>query len=142
MLSKMVLLYAWGRVMSLCVCHDSVAWLGNTDGSYTVFSDYKWLGASLKGWCSHPDSASWFWKVKIPAKIQFFAWLVVLNALPTNDLRRNCGLSASAACGHCSCSVESISYVLRDCPHAREIWLRIGVHAFPNFSRNGRYSPG
>ncbi|KAK7246514.1 hypothetical protein RIF29_41383 [Crotalaria pallida] len=115
------------------VFDDSVVWLGNSDGSYTVSSAYRWLGVTVKNWHSNPDSASWVWKVKIPAKIQFFAWLVMLSALPTNELRCNRGLAASAACSRCSCTSESVSHVLRDCPHAHEVWFRIGVHAYPNF---------
>ncbi|KAK7282258.1 hypothetical protein RIF29_10902 [Crotalaria pallida] len=115
------------------VCQDTVVWIGNSDGIYTVSSAYRWLGESLKGWCCHPGSSSWVWRLKVPAKIQFFAWLVSLDALPTNAFRMRRNLCSSAACDRCSSSEESLSHVLQDCPHAHEVWLRLGFSTLPNF---------
>ncbi|KAE8722761.1 hypothetical protein F3Y22_tig00013680pilonHSYRG00053 [Hibiscus syriacus] len=47
------------------------------------------------------------------------------NKLLTNDERCKRGISESASCHRCSCSIESVLHVLRDCPSTSALWNRI-----------------
>ncbi|KAK7245668.1 hypothetical protein RIF29_40516 [Crotalaria pallida] len=76
---------------------DVVRWNGNLEGVYTAASGYQWLGIQSK------------------------------DALPVDVLGFHRGLSVSSGCPHCSASHETILHCLRDCPFAKEIWLRLGL---------------
>lgn len=87
---------------------------------------YLWLLHSQRN-LSNQQNWKWIWKTSAPAKVQFLLWLIAHEALPTNDLRHKRGLASSSSCQRCSCSVEDILHVLRDCPHAREVWYSSGM---------------
>ncbi|KAK7269712.1 hypothetical protein RIF29_22446 [Crotalaria pallida] len=117
-------------------CPDQVIWGGNSNGLYSIADAYVWLGSIYKGWTVLTESANWVWKLHIPAKLQWFSWLMAHNALPTNLFRLNRGLCSSSACTRCSGGDESVLHVLRDCPHAREdrdsfaeAWPTVGGNA-------------
>lgn len=69
----------------------------------------------------------WVWRTSAPAKVQLLIWLILHDALPTNDLRYRRGLASHAGCQRCSGNGEHILHVLRDCPHSREVWYRSGL---------------
>ena len=51
-----------------------------------------------------------------------FTWLVLYGQILTNKNQLRRGLVADQGCGICGAVRESISYVLRACPSAREVW--------------------
>ena len=76
---------------------DSLIWLGNRKGSFTVKSAYYVdkelveLEAASASSSNHLASPFWkkIWQVNVPSKVKIFAWRVCLDGLPTLlNLRR------------------------------------------------------
>ncbi|KAJ1430774.1 Ribonuclease H-like superfamily [Sesbania bispinosa] len=111
---------------------DCFIWAPSPSGVYSTWSAYAWLRESP---APHDDSTPWkkFWKCKLSEKIKFLLWLILHKALPTNAFRAHCHLSDSPSCPRCSNNMESILHCIRDCPHSREIWLRMGLCHLSNF---------
>lgn len=63
----------------------------------------------------------------MPGKIQYLIWLLLHNALATNALRHKCGLASNPYCDQCSGNEESSLHCLRECTHAKEVYLRVGM---------------
>ncbi|KAL6499590.1 hypothetical protein OROGR_027500 [Orobanche gracilis] len=63
-----------------------------------------------------------------------FIWLSMHDAIQVNanGFRRN--LVESAACSRCSSPWEDTMHCLRDCPHSKELWLKMGVVSWANFN--------
>lgn len=112
---------------------DAWTWKENSTGCYTVRDAYGWLNARGRvvagntGW-------SWIWKLKVPEKIRLFVWRVLQGAVQTNEKRFSCHLTDSPTCTRCSAQVEDRLHCLRDCPHSRELWLKLGAHSWPGFN--------
>lgn len=111
---------------------DCWTWQWCKDGVYTVSSAYSWLLKNARSWDETKDWR-WVWKTKAPAKVQFLLWLVLHNALPTNSLRHLRGMAAMGTCKRCYGNEEHIMHCLRDCPHSREMWMRLGLWVHPSF---------
>lgn len=79
---------------------DCWSWKGNNEGIYNASSGYSWLNSRMLI-VSSPMDWKWIWKLHVPAKIQFFIWLVCHQALPTNAMRHRRHLSASPLCKRC-----------------------------------------
>lgn len=75
------------------------------------------------------------WKTPVSAKVRHLLWLILHHAIPTNMMRHNRGMSLVGTCQRCSGSVEDILHCLRDCPHSREVWMRLGFWVHPTFFR-------
>lgn len=99
---------------------------------YTAASGYRWLLRTARDWNSS-QNWEWVWKLPAPAKVQYLIWLILHRALPTNAFRHQRGLLTSHNCQRCSSNVEDIIHCLRDCPHARELWIRLGLVQHPWF---------
>lgn len=76
---------------------DSWTWKNHVDDIYTASSSYKWLLERSRKLDTSLDW-KWIWKSKAPAKIQFLIWLIVHDALPTNDTRARRGFTSSQNC--------------------------------------------
>lgn len=111
---------------------DSWVWEPGRTGKYTVKEAYAWLNASQRD-RSGSRNYSWVWKLGVPEKIRLFVWKIIHEALPTNRHRFRCHIAANAACGSCSSHSEDVIHCLRECPHAREVWLRIGAPSWSGF---------
>jgi len=74
-----------------------------------------------------------FFCIKVPAKLQNFLWLCFYNALPINVRQHHCNMVASPSCTRCSSPIEDILHCLRDCPHSRELWLRLNMGRYNTF---------
>lgn len=112
--------------------NDSWVWKGAKDGVYNVSSGYDWLLADSSTW-DNSVSWNWVWKTKVPAKVQFLIWLIIQKALPTNSIRFRCRFADNPSCQRCSVIEESLLHYLRDCPHLKEVWLRLGMGSHPPF---------
>ncbi|KAL6555008.1 hypothetical protein OROGR_006266 [Orobanche gracilis] len=108
------------------------------DGNYTTAAGYAHLNALNRPPNSHPVWKR-LWKLMVHEKCKFFMWLALHDSVPSNAYRHHCHLSPSAACARCSASVEDTVHCLRDCPHAKELWLRSGCDIFPNFFSLNRW---
>lgn len=47
--------------------------------------------------------------------------------------------ASSPLCSRCSHPVERILHCLRDCPHSKEVWGRLGALAWRHFDAQGVY---
>lgn len=111
---------------------DCWVWKGNKEGVYTVASGYSWLLRTARDWVSNRNW-KWVWKLPAPAKVQHMVWLLLHHALPTNALRFKRGMSNSPNFQRCSGNIEDILHCLWDCPHIKELWMRLGLVQNPPF---------
>ena len=61
------------------------------------------------------------WKLKIPLKIKIFFWFLQRGVILTKDNLARKNWKGSLKCCFCNCN-ESITHLLFDCHHAKEIW--------------------
>ncbi|KAK7260569.1 hypothetical protein RIF29_26721 [Crotalaria pallida] len=116
-------------------CSDVIRWSESIDGIYTARTAYLWLGQHVNEWDTSNNN-SWIWNSNIPAKTQRLIWLATKNVVPTNSLRYSRGLSTTMHCTRCSHVNETIFHCFRDCPHAKEVWMRIGMLDKSSFLSN------
>lgn len=107
-------------------------WDNSSSGVYTVSDGYAWLYKYHRGE-EVVEDWKWIWKLPVPEKVRVFVWLCIHDALPLNNNFVKCNMAASAACSRCSSDVEDILHALRDCPHSRELWNRLGATRWRNF---------
>lgn len=113
---------------------DRWIWSGNSRGTYSAASGYRWL-LSISRTFHEDEDWRWEWRASAPAKVQLLLWLILHDALPTNDLRLRRGLTMNGGCQRCSGSREHTLHVLRDWPHSREVWFRCGMRPTQAFFR-------
>ena len=109
---------------------DSIIWLGNKRGVFTVRSAYyvalPIVDNSEEGECSSLDSRTRLWKkvwqLKLPAKVRIFAWRACIDGLPTRLNLAKRGLNVGAGCPLCEKAVESSSHALIYCNKLCEVW--------------------
>jgi len=61
------------------------------------------------------------WKLKIPLKIKIFFWFLQRGVILTKDNLARKNWKGSLKCCFCNCN-ESITHLLFDCHHTKEIW--------------------
>lgn len=97
---------------------DQPCWTHAGNGIFSASSAYEFIckeGSDLSGW-------KWLWKLKVPSKLKTFTWLILLNKLPTNELRNHRGLCQSGLCPRCNLEIEDINHLFRGCPKAKDFW--------------------
>lgn len=111
---------------------DAWRWNQEPHGHFTSRSAYAWLNRRAE---ETPEHQVWnqLWHLKVAEKCKFMVWLGLHQALPVNARRHACSMAASAGCGRCSATVEDILHCLRDCPHSKEVWNRLGCGSFGGF---------
>ncbi|XP_039010132.1 uncharacterized protein LOC120138791 [Hibiscus syriacus] len=62
--------------------------------------------------------------------VQFKAWMVILDRLPTRDRLVRFGVVTDDACGLCAAGQESRNHLFLDCSYAKEVWGTILLHVF------------
>lgn len=102
---------------------DEVGWKGIDDNLFSVKSAYN----SLTDRTCNEDNTSWksILRVRVPNRIRAFAWLVKRGRIMCNAERRRRGFTLNEICSVCGAAVEDVSHVIRDCPKAREVWLKV-----------------
>ena len=116
--------------LSHSLLEDSLYWLGNKKGFFTVKSAYyvakELVEFGAAGESSSNHQASPFWKkicqLNVPPKVKIFAWHVRLDGLPTMLNLRRRGLNTVGFCQICDKDLESISHALFHCNHAKQTW--------------------
>ena len=71
--------------------------------------------------------------MKAPAKLSFFVWLCLHNALPTNAFCHARRLALSLNCAKCFVGVKDVIHGLRDCSYSRCLWEKMGFSSSMNF---------
>ncbi|XP_075674939.1 uncharacterized protein LOC142644147 [Castanea sativa] len=109
---------------------DSVFWLHNSRGLFTVKSAYHvarrlltdayWGGSSRE--CAAANVWTAIWKLRLPNKIKVFAWRACHEILPTaaNLTRRK--VITEDKCSVCTWETESTIHALWDCVAVQDIW--------------------
>src|ERR1044072_8595275 len=112
---------------------DKWIWSSSNTGKYTVKDAYSWsMAPSQQG--NIDEQWNWVWKTKIPEKLKMFMWLILHKALQVNAHRYHCKMAPSPNCTRCSGEIEDVLHCLRVCPHARELWSRLGALSWRNFN--------
>ncbi|WMV55749.1 hypothetical protein MTR67_049134 [Solanum verrucosum] len=105
---------------------DTLRWIHHSKGIFTVSSAYKNLnqmGTQLR-------FLPWklIWKVKIPYKVTVFTWLVVKEAVLTQENLMKRGIHMCPRCFFCEQQAETINHLFLHCKVVRQLW-----HLFTSF---------
>lgn len=101
---------------------DDQIWKGTANRVYYVKPAYN-LFFNGSSW---PDySFTSLWKLKIPLKLQIFAWHIAQGKILSNEERVRRQLTFDASCGICEWPIETTLHILRDCYKTRGTWNSI-----------------
>ena len=109
---------------------DSLIWIGNKKGTFTVKSAYHIASSMVDldedGECSSGNERTSLWKriwhQKIPPKLKIFAWRTCVNGLPTMFNLNHRGIHCSSFCPLCDKAIETTAHALFHCDHAKLTW--------------------
>lgn len=134
MMSEQVLAL-FNKVLPKCIQDEEDRWCWDPGNTYYYSSKegYTWLRDTNQPSIPAADWG-WIWNIKVPEKVKVFLWLTLHQALPVNSNRFKCHLTHSESCSRCSSAREDCLHCLRDCPHSRELWAKLGAWSWPNFS--------
>lgn len=125
------------KSIPLCVTFvvDTLTWLFNASGTYTVKSGYNFLAREElhNRFPSHSDNNSELWKLiwglNVPNKIKNFVWRSGKDAiLAKKNLKRRKILNEDT-CDQCGQAEESVLHAIWECSRLSPIW-----DAKPDFS--------
>ena len=116
--------------LSYSLPEDSIMWMGNKCGVFTVKSAYyvalPLVEKSKVGECSTIDCRTRLWKkmwqLTLPAKIRIFSWKACMDGLPTRLNLAKRGLNIEAKCPLCEKALESTSHALIQCDKLGDVW--------------------
>nr|XP_023892943.1 uncharacterized protein LOC112004933 [Quercus suber] len=109
---------------------DSLIWIGNKRGVFTIKSAYH-IAANLLddsdfGECSSgdPNAYLWksLWKLKLPGKIKIFSWIACVDGLPVYVRMVERGIKADFDCPVCGEKLECLLHALVSCDFALSVW--------------------
>lgn len=119
-------------IMSSAPASDSLAWLAEKSGDYTVKTGY---GVERVGLIPHQGADPPFdwlkniWNLKTSPKVKDFLWKVKRQAIPVSANLEARGM-ASFPCSRCG-GVEDDLHVFLLCPFAAQAWSLLPVTAIP-----------
>lgn len=99
---------------------DSIFWLHNKNGVYSVRSGYH-VARQIMEEANQGESSlvgtpnsMWakLWKLNVPKKIKVFGWSVCHNILPTRENLVHRKVVENVSCELCQCASESVLHVL------------------------------
>lgn len=98
---------------------DVRCWMDKPAGNCRYKSLFKYLQPRNYG-----PAFPWrdVWKLNVLHKLQFFAWRVLLDTLPTRAQLARWDSSISPLCLICRVGDETINHLLIRCPFARSLW--------------------
>ena len=81
----------------------------------------------------HPDAAR-IWATRLPSKVKFFGWLLLLGRLNTraNLLHKNIRRRDEANCELCQGVLETDEHIFVHCSRAAAVWSRLGISLTPS----------
>ena len=79
-----------------------------------------------------PDAAR-IWATKLPSKVKFFGWLLILGRLNSraNLCHKNIRARDEANCEFCPGVLEADEPIFFLCSRARVVWSRLGINLLP-----------
>ncbi|KAK7282263.1 hypothetical protein RIF29_10909 [Crotalaria pallida] len=104
--------------------NDSVAWMADVSGCFTLKSAYNLLRGHTNLTQIVDNKFDKVWKWKGPQRIRSFLWKICHDKLLTNSerMKRNMGVDNSCPC--CLNNEETILHMLRDCSINIPFWQR------------------
>ena len=114
--------------MSYNLPEDSLIWIGNKKGSFTVKSAYhitsSMVDSDEDGESGNARTSLWkrIWHQKIPPKLKIFARRTYVNGLPTMFNLNHRGIHCSSFCPLCDKAIETTAHALFHCDHAKLTW--------------------
>ena len=111
---------------------DSIIWLGNKKGSFSVKSAYYMAKRILEkedhGESSLGDLCASLWKrmwhLNIPGKIRIFAWRLCMNAIPTLTNLFKKGIQMDVTRPICKKDPETVEHAIIKCVSAKAVWAK------------------
>lgn len=99
---------------------DCPIWVGtpNGNGKFSVSTAYSRINNGEIA----PVHWAWIWKLKIPAKLKTFLWIILNDSLPTNSLRTHRGMIPMSFCPRCDETPEDANHLFRLCSKPKDIW--------------------
>ena len=116
--------------LSRRVVLDSISWLHNKNGKFTIKSTYK-VARKMRGNGNRAESSGgcvgkliWpgLWKLCIPNKIKFFGWRACNNILPTRCNLEKRRIINEDKCHICTREAESAVHVLWGYAMVQDVW--------------------
>ncbi|XP_019173838.1 PREDICTED: uncharacterized protein LOC109169412 [Ipomoea nil] len=109
-----------GKVLTSAEIQDELGWSMEINGKFTVRSMYQ----ALVGDHRNAPDGMWrrIWRMKVPARVSMFLWLLRHKKLLTNVERAKRKLTADPFCFLCAGKVEDLQHLFRECPAAKGIW--------------------
>ena len=108
---------------------DSIFWVGNSSGVFSISSAYKLLESSYEvdleeSSSGKVDGSLWkaIWSAKVPHKIRVFAWRAARNILPIKTKLFDRNIIPSFTCDLCNKDPETSSHALLEFSSARLVW--------------------
>ncbi|KAL4329123.1 hypothetical protein AHAS_Ahas13G0268600 [Arachis hypogaea] len=103
---------------------DGLRWNPANDGNFSISSTYRILE-------NHGEETDQIWRIIWkwggPERIKCFIWLVVRERIMTSHRRaRIFGMNSS--CHRCTGVEENTIHMLRDCPVASRVWVKLIHH--------------
>ena len=100
---------------------DKIWRVPSCKGKFDVRSFYNVLAYK------EPSSFPWksIWCTKVPLKVAFFVWIVVLGRIPTFDNLRKRNLIVINRCCLCKLDGETVDHLLLQCEIACSLWYAI-----------------
>lgn len=79
--------------------------------------------------CGLPPCPNWMfiWNNKAPLKVQFFAWLLAKDRLPTKRNLHKKNIVSSPDCDLCNTPEETASHLCLHCPFAAAFWNNLHI---------------
>ena len=114
--------------MSYNLPEDSLIWIGNKKGSFTVKSAYhitsSMVDSDKDGESGNARTSLWkrIWHQKIPPKLKIFARRTYVNGLPTMFNLNHRGIHCSSFCPLCDKAIETTAHAFFHCDHAKLTW--------------------
>jgi len=80
----------------------------------------------------NPDAAR-IWATKLPSKVKFFGWLLLLGRLNSraNLCHKNIRTRDEANCEFCPDVLETDEHIFVLCSRSRAVWSRLGINLLP-----------
>lgn len=114
---------------------DYIAWHLTKSGVFSVRSAYykQWeanFGEEDNGLARYSSAPHpvWkkLWKLKVPAKVKFFIWRCLHNAIPCFSVLANRHVGNISQCP-CQGGAEDISHLLFKCTRSQAVWEALGI---------------
>jgi len=109
---------------------DSLMWMHENNGSYSVKSGYKaiqsWKTSSISNpSISSPDSHLWkkLWALHTIPRHKTILWRILNNSLPVKSELDKRGIHCIPLCPRCHTKVETLNHVFMSCPLITRTWF-------------------